>query len=103
VNNEKVIQLQMHFTFDGGKMQKSPKQQCVELAKQALPGAGLFATTALAMKIYRASFPKSMWTETEEPKRAVAVAAAKEPRDYAGEGGVRQYGPEGGWVTAAGF
>jgi hypothetical protein len=82
-DTERVIQLHMRFTFDGGKMQKSPKQRCLELAKQELPGAGLFAVTALAGKIYRASFPKPfdrMSVEdlemTEKVKQAQAAVAA---------------------------
>jgi hypothetical protein len=93
-DRERVVQRTFRFTFGREKMDT--------LAKKELgPGAGLFATVALAGKLYRASFPKPMWTETEEPKsKAVAVTAT---REYAGEGGVRQYGPEGGWVTAAGL
>jgi hypothetical protein len=102
-DKERVIQRTFRSTFGREKMDtQTPKQKCYELAKQALPGAGQFAIVALTQKIYRASFPKSVWTETGEPKsKAVAVAATKEPRGYAGEGGVRQYGPEGGWVQAA--
>jgi hypothetical protein len=64
------------------------------------------------MKIYRASFPKPMWKEelTEQPKtKAVAAETAEAvevvaaTREYSGEGGVRHYGPEGGWVQAAGL
>jgi hypothetical protein len=102
-DRERVVQRTFRFTFGREKMDtQTPKAKCLELAKKELgPGAGLFATVALAGKLYRASFPKPMWTETEEPKsKAVAVTAT---REYAGEGGVRQYGPEGGWVTAAGL
>jgi hypothetical protein len=130
VNNEKVVQLQMKFEFGQGETRMSPKQKCYELAKQELgPNASPFALTVLTGKIYRASFGRPMWTEepTEEPKSKVVaaevveavepVAAAdvtekvatprKKPykkfvQDYSNAEGVKHYGPEGGWVLAAG-